>query len=98
MLPHPPARRGSIPPWGPFFHIVSIHAFAPFIQNFESQLANPIRRANKVVFLKPVLLHFRDEAKNKLAMQQLHHSNLEMYSYCRSYWIMVLVLPTHAFG
>jgi hypothetical protein len=31
-------------------------------------------------------------------MEKLHCSTPEMYSYCRSCWITVLVLPTHAFG
>jgi hypothetical protein len=30
-------------------------------------------------------------------MEKPHCSNPEIYSYCRSCWIMVLVLPTHAF-
>jgi hypothetical protein len=31
-------------------------------------------------------------------VEKPHCSSLEMYSYYRSCWITVLVLPTHAFG
>jgi hypothetical protein len=31
-------------------------------------------------------------------VETLHYSTPEMYSNCRSCWITVLVLPTHAFG
>jgi hypothetical protein len=31
-------------------------------------------------------------------VEKLHYSSPEMYSYCRSCWITVLVLPTHTFG
>jgi hypothetical protein len=31
-------------------------------------------------------------------VEKLHCSSPEMYSYCRSCWTTVLVLPTHTFG
>jgi hypothetical protein len=31
-------------------------------------------------------------------VEKPHCSSPKMYSYCRSYWTTVLILPTHAFG
>jgi hypothetical protein len=54
--------------------------------------------ASKVDFLKTGLPHFCEEAKSRLLVVKTNYSSPQIYNYCRSCWITILVLPTHVFG
>jgi hypothetical protein len=54
--------------------------------------------ADKVVFLKPGLPHFREWIKNRLVVEKTHCNSPKMYTSSRSCWIMILVLLAPIFG